>query len=320
MRALSLWPWLLLAAVVPSERLTSQSGFPKFVVPDVADVTIKTRRTVDLPNSTVEIGIVYLKRAWQRRERLLQFPSTLQPRSASYISITRCDDRRMLELNPEARTFPSSPIEDLTRREGGLSRRSAQREGGSAEREGGSRESRVAATGASVTITIDAIDTGERRQVGRFLARHVITTTTTEAGPGANAEAGETIQDGWYIDLPPAGCWDWGERQPTLLASAVRVGSLPDRVRVERRGRARLGFPIEEISRARGGGHQPTTRVALIEVSDAVLDEALFTVPAGYQPAMPRLHGGFDLTRPDTFRNRLAGYWEELTSWARWFW
>jgi hypothetical protein len=309
MRATSLLTWLLLAAVVPSVWLSGQTtGFPKFVVPDVPDVTIKTRRTIDHPNSTVETEIVFLKHAWQRRERISQFPPTVQTKSVpSYITVTRCDERRTLELNPEARTFASSPIEDLKDHEQRL-------------RAITSGRSPVVATGANVTITIDSVDTGERRRVGRFLARHVITTTTTEAEPGASAQAGELIQDGWYIDLPPANCWDWGEHQPILSGSFVRVGSLPDRVHVQRRGSARRGFPIEEISRTHDGDHHPTTRVALIEFSEAPVDHALFTVPPDYRAALPRLHGGFDLTKPDTFRNRLASYWEEVTSWAQSFW
>ncbi|PYR29662.1 MAG: hypothetical protein DMF90_29370 [Acidobacteria bacterium] len=156
----------------------------------------------------------------------------------------------------------------------------------------------VAATGANVTMTIDAVDTQERRQVGPFLARHVITTTTTEAEPGANARTGTSLRDGWYIDLPPADCWDWGADGPILSNFVVRAGSRPDRVHVARRGTARRGFPIEETSRSEDGS--PASRITLIEISDKPLDDALFTVPAGYRPALPRLHGGFDMTKPDT--------------------
>jgi hypothetical protein len=250
--------WLLLAAAVPSASLSGQTtGFPKFVVPDVPDVTIKTRQTIDHPDSTVQTETVFLKHAWHRRERMLQFPSTAQTKSAAYISIVRCDERRMLELNPEARTFASWPIADPKTYEQRL-------------RAITSGRSPVVATGANVTITIDSVDTGERRRVGRFLARHVITTTTTEVEPGANAQAGELVQHGW--------------------------------------------------SRTHDGNPGLTTRVALIEFSEAPLDDVLFTIPPGYRAALRRLQGGFDLAKPDTLRNRLASYWEEVTSWAQSFW
>ena len=90
-----------------------------------------------------------------------------------------------------------------------------------------------------------------------------------------------------------------------------------DRVRIEHRGTAKRGFPIEEVSHSRGNGYVSTTKVELLEFSAAALDKALFTVPHGYQPALPRLTGGFDLTRPDTLRNRLQSYWEDLVSWGQ---
>lgn len=180
-----------------------------------------------------------------------------------------------------------------------------------------SGRSPIVAPSANVKITIDSVDTGERRQVGHFLARHVITTTTTEAEPGANAHAGESIQDGWYIDLPPSNCWNWGDRQPILRWYVVRAGSPPDRVQLEHRRTAQRGFPIEETSRTGDDDHYSTKRVTLIEFSEAHLDDSLFTVPTGYRTALPRLHGGFDMTKPDTLMNRLESYWDEVTLWAQ---
>jgi hypothetical protein len=48
----------------------------------------------------------------------------------------------------------------------------------------------------------------------------------------------------------------------------------------------------------------------------AVLDKSLFDVPAGYRPALPRLTGPFDMTKPDTVANRLAAYWQGVTTLA----
>jgi hypothetical protein len=87
---------------------------------------------------------------------------------------------------------------------------------------------------------------------------------------------------------------------------------------VKFRGAGRRGFPIEETTR-RHGEHEPpiTTRVKLIEFSEAVLDKSLFDVPAGYRPALPRLIGRFDMTKPDTVANRVAAYWQDVTTLAR---
>jgi hypothetical protein len=93
---------------------------------------------------------------------------------------------------------------------------------------------------------------------------------------------------------------------------------VPDRVNVEVRGSGRRGFTIEGTSRTHGRGQAAMmTTVTLIELSHAVLDKSLFDVPAGYRPALPRLIGGFDMTRPDTIANRVAVYWQDVTGLAR---
>jgi hypothetical protein len=169
-----------------------------------------------------------------------------------------------------------------------------------------------------VKIIIKTVDTGERRQLGSYSARHVITTITTDPSPGANTRASESVADGWHIDLPPAGCWKAGDGHFVATGSIVRAGGAPDRMHVEFRGGGRRGFPIEETTRRRGEHEPPiTTRVELIEFSEAVLDRSLFDVPAGYRPALPRLIGHVDMTKPDTVANRLVASWQDVTTLAR---
>jgi hypothetical protein len=292
-----------LAAGFLAVRLSDRSVPPTPTLEQsIPDVTITTRWTIDHPNSTVSTEILFLKRVWQRHEQRLQFPSGSGAKAEQMpVRITRCDERRIIELNPAMRTFGSTATDEFIARP-----RRARAAGNDAP---------PAEAGANVTITIDAVDTGERRQVGPFLARHVITTRTTVAEPGANARAGTSVQDGWYIDVPPADCNDRTGQDAILLASVVRPGTPRDRVRVERRGTARRGYPIEETSRPDDGS--PAARVTLIEISEAPLDEVLFTIPSGYRAALPRVHGGFDLTKPDTLVNRLASYWDEAAAWTR---
>jgi hypothetical protein len=89
---------------------------------------------------------------------------------------------------------------------------------------------------------------------------------------------------------------------------------------VEFRGAGRRGFAIEQTTRRRGEHEPPfTTRATLIEFSEAILDKSLFDVPAGYRPAVPHLIGRVDMTKPDTVANRLAAYWDDVTTVARGF-
>ena len=284
----------------------ADGGYPKFVVPNVPDLKIETRQTIDDPQSTVQTDTLYFKGAWQRRELYLQFPSAWSAqRTVRHATITRCDERRSLQLNHDARLYAWSSINVIGSDVYRLRSRGRERP-------------EPAAAGADVKITINTVDTGERRQVGSYFARHVITTITTDSSPGANTPRGESVEDGWYVDLPPAGCWDAGAGHSFLTGSVVRPGGVPDRIKVESYGAGRRGFAIEETTRRRGEHEPPlTTRVTLIEFSDAVLDKSLFDVPAGYRPALPRLIGGFDMTKPDTIANRFSAYWQDVTTLAR---
>jgi hypothetical protein len=223
-----------------------------------------------------------------------------------HTTITRCDERRTLDLNDDARLYGWSPLNFTGRAVYWV-------------RSWWQERREPPAAGADVKITINTVDTGERRQIGSYSARHVITTITTDSSPDANTRPSESVQDGWHIDLPAAACRDAGDSQLFFATGSVmRAGAIPDRMTVEHRGAGRRGFPIEETTRRSSEHHPPiTSRVTLIEFSEAVLDNSLFDVPKGYRPALPRLVGRVDMTKPDTVANRLAGYWEDVTTLGR---
>jgi hypothetical protein len=153
--------------------------------------------------------------------------------------------------------------------------------------------------------------------MGRYLARRVTTATKREPGPGTSVPANESTQDGWYIDLPSANCLDRGDLpEPFLFAIVQRPNAPRDRVHIKRFGTARRGYPVEVTSRSKDEPGTTTSKVELVEFSDAPLDAALFTVPASYRPALPNLFGGYDLTKPDTVMNRIQSYWDGLRAWA----
>src|SRR6266508_3575784 len=188
--------------------LVAQSAAsPKLVVPDAPDVMIKTRRMIDRPGAMVETEVLYLKGARQRRESSIEEPpradagaATAGRRRSAWIQISQCDERRTLLVNQDARLYAYEPIEDPA------TYFDRYRAAAAAGREVALPET----TGPTVTITTDAVDTGQRRRFGHYIARHVITTRKPEPEPGASARAGTDTQDGWYIDVPPSGCIDWG--------------------------------------------------------------------------------------------------------------
>jgi hypothetical protein len=288
--------------------LIAQSAAPpRVVVPDAPDLMIKTRRTAEHQGADVTTEIIYLKGARQRREQTIEGPhASAAGQRYGWIEIALCDERRMLVLNPAVKTYAYRPIQDPAALIASL--RSA----------GGVTPPPVVMTlGPPVTITVDAVDTGERRRYDKYVARRVVTTRTVEPKPGANLRASVQRTDGWYIDAPPAGCIDW-ESSVTSHLSLSKTP--PDRVQFKQRGNARRGYPIAETNRMSTStydGQQEIVRtIELVEISEAPLDDALFTPPADYRAALTRPDGSYDLSKPDTMMNRLESYREVAASWA----
>ena len=273
----------------------SVSG-PKIAVPDFRDLTIKTRRTHDEGSAPAITEILLLKGSRERREQIIQRPGLDE---ADNPIINQCDKRQVVQLNSKTRLYGAAPIGDW-----GVHVKRLQPIPSPEQ------------TGAEVEITIDSVDTGERRQVGRYIARRVTTTRQVEPSLGANTRASTDDRDGWYIDLPGLGCSNSRADASFLMTEVVSHGRPRDRLHFRQLGSALRGYAIQETIRQTEGGRTRVTQVELLEFSEAQLDAALFNVPSGYQAALPRLYGGHDLTQPDTLVNRLHTYWDGLVVWA----
>jgi hypothetical protein len=286
---------LPIALAVAPAILAQTLSIPAFVVPTFADLTIKTRHSFGTTSSRGTTEVLYLKGARERREFLDEQPGN---RRSNYATIMQCDQRRSVQLNPEAKLYSVSVLEDW----------SAQVKRGRPAPEG---------QGADVTTTFDAADTGERRPAGHYVARRVRTTVTVEPSPGANTPPSTRETDGWYMDLPGLGCSDSTTTAYLTVGEVVGPGGIRDRHRYKTKGAASRGYAIEETTRFTQTGGTDVVRIELIELSEHPLDSSLFDIPRDYRPALPRVRGGYDMTKPDTLANRLQEYWDEITLVAR---
>ena len=271
--------------------LVASASVPQFVVPNFSDLTVKTRRTTDDRFVTEET--LYLKGPRQRSEQ-----ASVEKNPGKSIRITQCDQRLGVVLNDKDKTYFSFPIEDWAERS--------------------KRTRPIPAeqlTGAAVNVTIDSVDTGERRQFGNYMARRVKTTTKVEPGPGAATRPSLTEVDGWYIDLPGFGC-----QESKGVGFSYAASGKYDRMILKQLGKAPRGYPLEETTHTAETGWASATKVELLEFSEAPLDASLFELPAGYRPALHNPRGGYDMTKPDTLANRLEAYWDVWRDWLRyWF-
>ncbi len=107
----------------------------------------------------------------------------------SQTSITQCDLRRTIQINDRARKYMISPMDsdvssdssgpDVVAPSAGQNRR-----------------------GGLITMTVNTIDTGERKDMFGFTARHLKRTMMSQSSPDACQQQHMKIEtDGWYINL-----------------------------------------------------------------------------------------------------------------------
>lgn len=274
--------------------LAASVGLPKFIVPNLPDLAIKTRRTSG--DWLSQLNTLYLKGARQRTEIVAEKPVGTD--AINWAVIRQCDKKRVFSINERDKIYASSEIQDWSER---LKRARP--------------VSQSQTPGAEVMMTIDSIDTGERRQFEHYTARHVRAKIQVEPSPGASTPASVEETDGWYIDLPGFGCQE--QASSGFARLFVSSGNRQDRLQIKWLGKAPRGYPIEETSLITEWGNKTISKVELLGISEAPLSASVFELPAGYRQALQTGNGGADLTKPDTISNRAQYYWTRLTFWAR---
>ena len=197
-----------------------------------------------------------------------------------WVVVRRCDLDRVLVLHPAERTYDARPLRMTLN---GLERFAVSLR----------RRDQEPLTAATLIVETTTVDTGERKMAFGHSARHVIT-TRRDIPAGHAGAAGETVTDGWYIDLEtrPA-C----EREQSGRAVLVGVVSSPNQPRASRPrvtfkdiGNPETGFAIETSTTWHASApdadqqvHSIVTHTVVTEVSAQQLNGRLFEVPEGYR-------------------------------------
>ncbi|HEV2903453.1 MAG TPA: hypothetical protein VGW32_00300, partial [Pyrinomonadaceae bacterium] len=188
------------------------------------------------------------------------------------VSITQCDMKRTIQINDRARKYLITPMDD------GSSSGSTS--------PGAARTSSPATRGGVVTMTVNTVDTGERKEIMGFTARHLKRTTIMESSPDACTQQKMKIEtDGWYINL------EYGLTCPANRSSysggGTSAGGCRDRYVYKTTGPANIGYPLQETTTMYGpdGSVTMTMTKEVLEISRQPLEAALFDIPAGYSEA-----------------------------------
>jgi hypothetical protein len=221
-----------------------------------ADTKIKSRQTSG--GQTYE-NTSYIKGKRQRSET----------NNGQMILLQQCDLRRNIQIVPQANAYIIQPYDEPAT----TSAASSTTAQPGAVRKGG-----------VVTSTVTTRDTGERKQMLGYTARHIITTMVTDSSPDACSPIKNKMEiDGWYIDA--AFALDCDVSQAYKSYRPQTATGCQDRYETKQIGMAKKGFAVWEKTTMFGqdGAESFSTVNEVVEFSQATLDASLFDIPAGYR-------------------------------------
>ena len=234
----------------------------------MADIKLKVKTSF---GGTAFEGTTYIKGQRERTSQNLGGAMTID-------TITQCDLKRRIQINDRSRTYMITPFDDGSPSTAAPTDTRTQRP-----------QSQTGPTrrGGVITYITSVIDTGERKQMFGFTARHLKTTMSVESSPDAcNPVQMRMETDGWYIDLEYSfNCSSEKPAPPPMPPSRTKP-DCRDEVRFKTSGSARLGYPVLLTTTIyMANGQTTTTSQEVLELSRATLDASLFDVPADYTQA-----------------------------------
>jgi len=290
--------WKRPARFQAAPPMDAQSATPTENQPGIKITTVRRwtfRNSLELVNdSSTGPDIFYLQGEWRRIEN----------HGPRIVSILRPDLGQMFELNLDASEYTQMsypPSQELIKKLFEAPPMKMPSEG----------------EPAKPTFRIETVtkDTGERKEMFGYLARHVIITQKEIPLEGSRRQAQETTTDGWYIDLE-------AELHPSLyspnlpsLYPNLANGKLPLLGRVVHAylsvsvhrpgkepeppekpefidiGEPETGFALQKVGISRGtvrlpdGSTRETEQRAetVVTIEKGTYDVALFEVPAGFK-------------------------------------
>src|SRR6185436_13233876 len=216
-------PAALMLLFFAAAALVTQSQTPNKTA---TSSDIKIRQRMSMGGAPGMETILYIKGARMRNE---------SGGDLGFTTILQCDLKRTLTLNEKAKTYLISSTDSMNT-------------AGAAADGGGAATTPVAPTqpqrGGVVNITNTMTDTGERKEMFGFTARHIKTSIVKTASPDACDKDQKVETDGWYIDFQYA--FECPGQTQKYQPHAVRPQrpDCQDEVRTKTIGTAKLGYPL----------------------------------------------------------------------------
>jgi hypothetical protein len=259
------------------------------------------------------VTITYVQDDRKRVEDRRQFPQSLRPGGPVVVrpgpriaTITRCDLNQIFVLNLDDREYVSMPIPRSQSRE--------ERQAQAVQRP---------KPQPTLLVEITTSDTGERKEMFGFTARHVITTQKQTPLIESGQQPQENVTDGWYIDLDASIPCDTASPSSKIgvLTATTRKPGEPFQVPVltfKSIGQPESGFALATRQLFRANSSPPnrpaqtteslTRETQVTELSMMQLDPALFEVPASFRKVL------------EIRRIPLVPLWQRWLGWLNYYW
>lgn len=183
----------------------------------------------------------------------------------SIVTLRQCDLKRTVTLNEQSQSYVvAKDPEDES-----AGRAAALMTGAPA----------AANSGGTITQTVAVTDTGERKQMSGYTARHLKTTVVVESSTNACSQVNQKYEiDGWYADLAKEQVSCSQSLPPVKLAA-----NCTDRIIVHHKGTGKAGYPLHETITLQNENANPTKiEVVTSDISKEPLKPELFDVPADF--------------------------------------
>jgi hypothetical protein len=221
-----------------------------------ADVKIKTKQTMSGQSTE---NTTYIKGKRQRTEMA----------NGVMVSITQCDLGKDLRLAPQTKTYTVSYYADAN---------------GNPTTPVSQSSSAPVTKGGIVNITTTIKDTGERKQMFGYTARHIVQTVETESSADACYPSKSKMEmDMWVIDA------EFGlactQNYSSSYNGGKAGGGCKDKIVPKTIGTAKSGYPLyQKMTSFDASGKESYSMIQeVVELSKTTLDQALFEAPADYR-------------------------------------
>ena len=219
-----------------------------------ANIKVKSKQTMS--RQTSYENTTYIKGKRQRSETM----------GGAMVSITQCDLRRAVQLNPATKTFIVNEFGEIEPVNNTAVKTANQ----------------PVTRGGKIISTITVKDTGERKQMLGYTARRLLMTMETDSTPAACSKTTSEMQPD--VGTSTSIRVRLRERRQSADAESPER-RLPDKYEMKTIGTAKRGYPVyEKMTFFDESGKETMSMVnEVVELSKATLDAALFEVPADYK-------------------------------------